>query len=465
MLFTNISEFKLKFSPPYFKILAKSLIHRDLKYKEGLNEDIIPFNPSGECCSGGLYFTNKHYIHNYCGYGDLLAEIELCEDSKVWLESEKAKANKFNIIKIRDLLNPLSYDISLNKILSTFTNIIQFKRNFNILKENFVRISDKFNNNLFNNYIKDLSLLEIIKLENINIIKLVKQRISIDKEIDKISLEYLCKYQRKEYPEIIKIIFRNYCSSKNICSLLLYIASTAEKSYKSIIRILLENGAKINFDLDLVKDKKIKEILIKKEPTRIMKIETSLVKNITDIGKIIENKHNYIHNYETIDKCWALALKDYYQEPYPNIIEYICKCGPPEYIKYLRLHDVFRVCLDTKKYEILEIVLSYGASNLILAKLLSLKNNIYIYDYYTLRLYNLIIDIKCFLNFIDIYKLLIKYKNNFLDKKYIIFIEFLNQIQLKINKHLCNKELLKRFPIKLINDKLAFIVSKNKIKS
>lgn len=81
-------------------------------YKEGLNVDTLEFNPSGYCQSGGLYFTTVENSHLYFEYGNLIAVIQLENDSKVYREpcGTKFKANKFSIVKF------LSFDEFLNYI-------------------------------------------------------------------------------------------------------------------------------------------------------------------------------------------------------------------------------------------------------------------------------------------------------------------------------------------------------------
>ena len=84
------------------KCLNNELTHFGFTYKLGLNEDTIPFNASGSCQSGGLYFTTSEYIHDFYGYGLNIANIKLCEDALFYIEPEgnKFKTNKFYIDEI-----------------------------------------------------------------------------------------------------------------------------------------------------------------------------------------------------------------------------------------------------------------------------------------------------------------------------------------------------------------------------
>lgn len=91
----------------YYKILNQSLNHYEMHYvPESLNVDIKPFNPSGECKEGGLYFFSGKQLENFSKYINkwsnvyYIAEVLLPEDAKVYHEKGKSKADKI-------LLGPL----------------------------------------------------------------------------------------------------------------------------------------------------------------------------------------------------------------------------------------------------------------------------------------------------------------------------------------------------------------------
>lgn len=65
--------------------------HHYFEYKLGLNIDKVPFNPSGSCKSGGLYFTTAECLHNYFHMGDYIAFIEIPPNARVY----KDPSNKF----------------------------------------------------------------------------------------------------------------------------------------------------------------------------------------------------------------------------------------------------------------------------------------------------------------------------------------------------------------------------------
>jgi len=46
----------------YYKILNEMECHNGLTYHDGLNVDPLPFNPSGKCESGGIYFASRDIL-------------------------------------------------------------------------------------------------------------------------------------------------------------------------------------------------------------------------------------------------------------------------------------------------------------------------------------------------------------------------------------------------------------------
>ena len=87
----------------YYKILNKEEKHNNFQYKTGLNVDTVPFNPSGKCQPGGLYFSEVKDIPNYFNYGPYIREVVLPDDAKVYKEpcGTKLKADRI-ILKKRE---------------------------------------------------------------------------------------------------------------------------------------------------------------------------------------------------------------------------------------------------------------------------------------------------------------------------------------------------------------------------
>ena len=46
----------------YYKLTNEKEIHNGFQYKDGKNEDHLPFNETGSCCPGGWYFSDSENI-------------------------------------------------------------------------------------------------------------------------------------------------------------------------------------------------------------------------------------------------------------------------------------------------------------------------------------------------------------------------------------------------------------------
>jgi hypothetical protein len=84
------SEFKAKYSKTkFYKLTNESEIHNGFHYVDGLNIDTLKFNPSGQCSSGGLYFTELNKIGMWISYRDqnltYIREVEILDDSLVYV--------------------------------------------------------------------------------------------------------------------------------------------------------------------------------------------------------------------------------------------------------------------------------------------------------------------------------------------------------------------------------------------
>jgi hypothetical protein len=95
----------------YYKVVNPKG-HNGLIYKEGINEDPLPFNPSGNCSPGGIYFA-KEDILAFVEYGTELYEVEPLSEiyenpgtpKKYKAEKVKLKyIGKITDIKILDML-------------------------------------------------------------------------------------------------------------------------------------------------------------------------------------------------------------------------------------------------------------------------------------------------------------------------------------------------------------------------
>jgi len=72
-----------KSTMPYYKITNETETHNGLKYKTGLNLDPRPWNPSGNCEPGGIYFSREDILA-YLDYGCWLRKVTLPPDTPIY---------------------------------------------------------------------------------------------------------------------------------------------------------------------------------------------------------------------------------------------------------------------------------------------------------------------------------------------------------------------------------------------
>jgi hypothetical protein len=100
------SEFKKNFTGPFYKFLNNNFIHNNFTYKIGLNIDIEEFNPTGVCQKGGLYFCDMNNCNRYyVSYGNYLAQIDIPDNAKVYMEEFKFKADRLIVNTITHFEN------------------------------------------------------------------------------------------------------------------------------------------------------------------------------------------------------------------------------------------------------------------------------------------------------------------------------------------------------------------------
>jgi len=99
----------------YYKVLNINENHHGLQYKTGLNVDPLPFNPSGNCKHGGIYFSSEDILA-YLSYGCWIREVTLPDNEEIYEEPvnpKKFKAHsvilgerrKINLEVIKELVN------------------------------------------------------------------------------------------------------------------------------------------------------------------------------------------------------------------------------------------------------------------------------------------------------------------------------------------------------------------------
>jgi len=82
----------------YYKILNDEACHKGLQYPKrgGLVKDPVPFNPSGDCEPGGIYFAREDILA-FLHFGPWIARVTLPKGARVYEnpgKPRKWKANK-----------------------------------------------------------------------------------------------------------------------------------------------------------------------------------------------------------------------------------------------------------------------------------------------------------------------------------------------------------------------------------
>jgi hypothetical protein len=119
--------------PQFYKWLAGDMRHYDFTYKEGLNVDHLPFNPSGVCEPGGLYFTTLEYVPGWHSWHwSLIADVTIPDDARVYKEpgGTKWKADRIILSNIRprdEFFRDLD-EATVCKMLATSGGLLRYTR-------------------------------------------------------------------------------------------------------------------------------------------------------------------------------------------------------------------------------------------------------------------------------------------------------------------------------------------------
>jgi hypothetical protein len=89
------------------KLFTRNKVHNDMEFKLGLNTDPLPFNPIGSCKRGGIYFVEKQNYERWVQYKNKVMRyfslVVIPDDAQVYIEKDKFKADKINVIAFRSL--------------------------------------------------------------------------------------------------------------------------------------------------------------------------------------------------------------------------------------------------------------------------------------------------------------------------------------------------------------------------
>jgi len=82
----------------FYRLTNKKECHKDFQYETGINIDILPFSPDGECKPGGLYFfhiSQLYMYRRYCCNIEFIRKVSFTKNSKIYVEKDKFKTNEF----------------------------------------------------------------------------------------------------------------------------------------------------------------------------------------------------------------------------------------------------------------------------------------------------------------------------------------------------------------------------------
>jgi hypothetical protein len=222
----------------YYKIIDPAG-HNGLIYHEGLNEDPLPFNPSGECDPGGIYFAREDILA-FLDYGTDLYEVEPVGpvyENPGWPKKYKSHAVNLKYIgKVRD--------------------------NIEFLIKQGADIHGG----------KDLVLVFAVKQNNL---KLVKWLLKRDVDVDCWQGLPLCISIEQNNLKLVKLLIKQGANVNVMRGLPLRIAIF--KNNVAIVKVLLKAGADIDcgdnstpLDLAFTCDnKKIIKLLLKAATTKV----------------------------------------------------------------------------------------------------------------------------------------------------------------------------------------------------
>jgi len=87
-------------SPRYVKFIRRDRKHYGVRYKEGIVEDPLPFDPDEHCGPGGLFFAKVEDAAQWASFGDDMATITIPPGERVVEFKQKLKAHRIRVGKI-----------------------------------------------------------------------------------------------------------------------------------------------------------------------------------------------------------------------------------------------------------------------------------------------------------------------------------------------------------------------------
>lgn len=125
----------------FYKITNEEERHNGMQYKTGLNVDVMPFNPTGVCEPGGIYFSREDILH-FIEYGIWIREVTIPDGEPVYENPDfpkKWKAHRVILgerkrINIRIIKNLIKIGVNLKGCLHKIAIWASKQNHLNIIK-------------------------------------------------------------------------------------------------------------------------------------------------------------------------------------------------------------------------------------------------------------------------------------------------------------------------------------------
>ena len=271
-LFSTLSgkEFlKLYPETKFYKITNQKENHNNFQYKDGINEDILEFNPSSENEKGGLYFTELNKIMYWIDYGVNIRRVIILDDSLVYIEKNKFKTNKF-ILDNKVLINEFEYwnDNDFCKLsIEINPNLLQYVTN---QTDELCKMA----------IIKDPEMLYFVKNQTDELCKMAIDINSFVLQYVKNQTDELCKIAIEINPFVICFIKINY-QTDELCKMAIDINSFVLQYVKNqtdeLCKIAIDKNP---FALECIKNQtfEICNYAYEKNPLTIQIVTVSKIK-------------------------------------------------------------------------------------------------------------------------------------------------------------------------------------------
>jgi hypothetical protein len=115
----------------FYRLTNATECHRGFQYTTGLNVDILPFNPTGECTGGGMYFFSSRQIehfHTYCFGMKYIREVtfEGITTPQIYAEEGKYKCHSFVLSPRKPFyIDDPSLKLNVLSIVSNDVSVLQ----------------------------------------------------------------------------------------------------------------------------------------------------------------------------------------------------------------------------------------------------------------------------------------------------------------------------------------------------